>query len=224
MATGMLTKMALGFIGQLKPDRVTGRSVAASVGLPPPDTRGGVPLMQALAQRRSCRDFSPAALPHDVLSGVLWAAFGINRPKAQGRSPGRTAPSAMDAQEIDVYVALRDGLYVYDPNAHSLSLVAALDARKVTGYQDFVDDAPLDLVYVADHAHFPSVSREQRLAFSAVSAGAIAQNVSLYCASAGLATVVRGWFDRDALSKALGLSEHEHIVITQTVGYPRMPS
>jgi SagB-type dehydrogenase family enzyme len=212
-----LTKVALSFIGQLKPDRVKARSIAPSIALPRPDKQGGVSLMQALTTRRSCREFSATALPQQVLSGLLWAAFGINRPE----SNGRTAPSARDAQEIDIYAALSGGLYIYNPFAHSLSLVAAVDARNVTGYQDFVDEAPLDLVYVADHAHMGTSASEQSRIYSAVAAGAIAQNVYLYCASAGLAAVVRGWFDRSALSKALGLSEHEYIIIAQTVGYPR---
>lgn len=159
-----------------------------------------------------------APLPQRVLSDLLWAAFGVNR--AEGN--GRIAPSARDAQEIDVYAALQGGLYIYEPYAHSLSLVAAVDARKVTGYQDFVDEAPLDLVYVADHWHLSAAPMEERFAHSAVAVGAIAENVYLYCASAGLATVVRGWLDRAALSKALRLSEHEHVVVTQTVGFPRM--
>lgn len=212
-----LTKVALSFIGQLKPDRVKTRAIAQSVLLPRPHTQGGLPLMQALAKRRSVREFSPGPLPQQMLSDLLWAAFGINR--AEGN--GRTAPSARDAQEIDIYAALPGGLYIYDPFAHSLTLVAAVDARNVTGYQDFVDAAPLDLVYVADHGHMSASPSEERYAYSAVAAGAIAQNVYLYCASAGLATVVRAWFDRAALSKALRLSEHEHVIVAQTVAYPR---
>ncbi len=211
-----LTKVALSFIGQLKPDRVKTRAIAQSMLLPRPNTQGGLPLLQALSKRRSSREFASTALPQQVLSDLLWAAFGINR--AEGN--GRTAPTARNAQEIDLYVALPGGLYIYDAFAHSLTLVAAVDARNVTGYQDFVDEAPLDIVYVADHGHMSASPSEERYAYSAVAAGAIAQNVYLYCASAGLATVVRGWLDRSALSKALRLSEHEHIVVAQTVGYP----
>jgi SagB-type dehydrogenase family enzyme len=176
-----------------------------------------MPLMQALARRRSSREFSPTALPPQVLSSLLWAAFGINRPE----NNGRTAPTARDAQEIDIYAALPGGLYSYDPFSHSLSLVAAVDARNVTGYQDFVEEAPLDLIYVADHAHMDAMSSDERYAYSAVAAGAIMQNVYLYCASTGLATVVRAWFDRTTLSKALRLTEHERVIVAQTVGYPR---
>jgi SagB-type dehydrogenase family enzyme len=212
-----LSKVALSFIGQLKPDRVKARAIAESIPLPRPNMLGGIPLMEALAKRRSSREFLRDPLPQRVLSDLLWAAFGVNR--AEGN--GRTAPTARDAQEIDIYAALPGGLYIYDPFAHKLSLVAAVDARRVTGYQDFVDEAPLDLVYVADHWHLSAAPAEERFAHSAVAVGAIAQNVYLYCASAGLATVVRGWLDRAALSKALRLSEHEHIVVAQTVGYPR---
>jgi nitroreductase len=126
----------------------------------------------------------------------------------------------MNAQEIDVYAALAGGLYLYEPGAHSLRLVAEIDARKVTGYQDFVDEAPLDLIYVADNAHMSMLPANTRVLYSAVSAGAISQNVYLYCASAGLATVVRGWFDGAALAAALRLTANEQVVLTQTVGFP----
>lgn len=187
-----LAKVALGFIGQLKPDRVKARAIAPSMPLPRPDTHGGLPLMRALAHRHSSRSFSSSPLPQQVLSNLLWAAFGINRPETNGR----TAPSSVGAQEIDLYAALPGGLYIYDPFAHSLTLAAAVDARRVTGYQDFADEAPVDLIYVADHAHMSVVPSERRDAHSAMCAGAIAQNVYLYCASEGLATVMRSWFDQ----------------------------
>lgn len=211
-----LTKAALEFIGYTHPRRARGRVIGPSTPLPPPDRTGGLPLMAALGARRSQRDFSTAPLPDQELSNLLWAAFGINR--AQGH--GRTAPSAHDAQEVDVYLALPGGLYVYDPDGHDLSLVARTDARGVTGYQDFVDEAPLDLVYVAGPLKVNGVSPERRLIFSAVSVGAMVQNVYLYCASAGLATVVRGWLDAEALARALQLDHDERVVCAQTVGYP----
>ena len=137
------------------------------------------------------------------------------------RGGGRTAPSALDAQEIDVYVALPDGAYIYDERNHALKLVAASDLRRITGYQDFVDDAPLDLVYVADHRRMRMVPVAQRESYASAAAGAIAQTVYLYAASAGLATVIRAWIDRDAIADALGLGHDEHVVLSQTVGYPR---
>jgi SagB-type dehydrogenase family enzyme len=213
MAT--LTKIALSVVGGMKADRVKGRG-RESTGLPPPQVAGGMPLMAAFAARRSQREFAPTPLPPQVLSELLWSAFGINR----AASRGRTAPSAIGAQEIDVYAALAGGLYIYDPDAHRLARVAQVDARRVTGFQDFVDEAPLDLVYVADQAHLKNIPGEHRAAYSAACAGAIAQNVYLYCASAGLATVVRGWLDRRALAAALGLGRDEHVVLAQTVGFP----
>ena len=141
-----LTKLALGMMGQLRPKPAKGGS-ATSILLPPPTKHGGLPLMEALARRHSSREFASTPLPLPLLSDLLWAAYGMNR--AGG---GRTAPSALNAQEIDVYVALASGAYLYDAAAHQLHLVAASDLRRVTGYQDFVDEAPLDLVYVADHA------------------------------------------------------------------------
>ena len=141
-----LTKLALGAMGQLRPRPAQG-DARKSIKLPAPDKSGGLPLMQALARRRSSREFARRQLSLPVLSSLLWAAFGVNR-----RGGGRTAPSALDAQEIDVYVALPGGAYCYDAKSHTLRLVAANDLRRVTGYQDFVDQAPLDLVFVADFA------------------------------------------------------------------------
>jgi SagB-type dehydrogenase family enzyme len=210
-----LTKLALGAMGQLRP-RPTRGDARKSIKLPAPDKSGGVPLMYALAKRRSSREFARKPLPLPILSNLLWAAFGVNR-----RGGGRTAPSALDAQEIDVYVALPDGAYCYDAKTHTLRLVAARDLRRVTGYQDFVDDAPLDLVYVADHARMRLVPVGQRESYASAAAGAIAQNVYLYSASAGLATVIRAWIDRSAIADALGLDHDQQVLLSQTVGYPR---
>jgi SagB-type dehydrogenase family enzyme len=174
-------------------------------------------LMQALQLRQSQREFEPSALPPQNLSDLLWAAGGINR-EALG---GRTAPSAMNAQEVDVYVALPAGLYRYEASAHALQLVSATDVRRVTGYQDFVDAAPLDLVFVADHARMKLVPAAQRESYASAAAGAMAQNVYLYCASAGLATVIRAWIDRAALAQAMGLDADKQVLLSQTVGWPK---
>jgi SagB-type dehydrogenase family enzyme len=208
-------KMVLGMMGRLRPEPAAGDS-ATTIALPPVDPRGGMPLMEALAARRSARDFAPDALPLSVLSGLLWAAFGINRPDG-----GRTAPTALNAQEVDVYVALPSGAYRYDAATHALVLVAASDVRRVTGYQDFVDDAPLDLVLVADHARQRLVPVGQREAYASAAAGAIAQNVYLYAAAHGLATVIRAWIDREAIAEALGLTLDQQVLLSQTVGYPK---
>lgn len=210
-----VTKLALGMMGRLRPKPARGEG-AEAIPLPPPEREGGLPLMQALAARRSMREFRPDPLPLPTLSNLLWAAWGVNRPGGS-----RTAPSALDAQEIDLYVALPEGAYLYDAGTHALLCVAASDLRRVTGYQDFVDDAALDLVYVADHARMAMVPVSEREKYAAVAAGAIAQNVYLFAASAGLATVIRGWIDRAAIADALGLAHDQQVLLAQTVGFPK---
>jgi SagB-type dehydrogenase family enzyme len=199
---------------------MTGTGLAqdtAAIKLPPPEMTGGKPLMQALQARRSSREFGSTALPPQVLSNLLWAANGVNRPD----SGKRTAPSARDWREIDVYVATAEGVYLYDPPTHTLQRVAAGDIRALTGVQDFVATAPVNLVYVADLDRTSKEDdSEQRARFSAADAGFIAQNVYLFCASAGLATVVRGLFDHAVLAKALGLGSHQRIILAQSVGHP----
>lgn len=211
-----LTKLALGLMGQLKPQAAKGDADTV-IQLNPAQTQGGMPLMQALQLRQSRREFEPSPLPPQYLSDLLWAAGGINR-EALG---GRTAPSAMNAQEVDVYVALPYGLYRYEASTHALRLVSATDVRRVTGYQDFVDTAPLDLVFVADHTRMKLVPAAQRESYASAAAGAMAQNVYLYCASAGLATVIRAWIDRAALAQAMGLDADKQVLLSQTVGWPK---
>jgi SagB-type dehydrogenase family enzyme len=211
-----LTKLALGLMGQLKAQPNAGDAQAV-MALSPAQTSGGAPLMDALRQRQSQREFRPDPLAPQLLSNLLWAACGVNRTELGGR----TAPSAMNAQEVDVYVALPQGLYLYDPKAQDLKLKVASDVRRVTGYQDFVDNAPMDLVFVADHARMKLVPASARESYASVAAGAMAQNIYLFCASTGLATVVRAWFDRHALTQAMGLSPDHQILLTQTVGYPK---
>ena len=184
--------------------------------LPKPQMSGGMPLMEALKARRSTRTFKPDPLPAPVLSNLLWAAFGINRPE----SGKRTAPSAMNWQENDIYVFLAGGVYVYDAKAHRLNPLLAGDFRASTGTQDFVKDAPLNLVYVADLAKTGNASPDDRNLYTAVDAGLIVQNVYLFCASEGLATVVRGSVDRPALAKVLKLRPDQRIIVAQTVGHP----
>lgn len=186
-----------------------------AVDLPRPMLDNDVPLMAALATRMSSREFAATPLPPATLGTMLWAADGINRPA----SGGRTAPSAHAFNEIDVYVALPAGVYRYDAPAHRLVLKHAVDARNLTGYQDFVGRAPLDLVYVVRTSAILDMPPRQRDIFSAIAAGAIAQNVSLYCAAAGIGTVVRCWIDHRLLADALRLNEDELPILAQTVGY-----
>jgi SagB-type dehydrogenase family enzyme len=209
----LVSKWFLGKLGRLHAVPLSERA-PGRVELPPPNREGGMPLMQALALRHSDREFAPAPLSRQQLSDLLWAADGINRPELHEH----TAPSAMNAQEIVIYVALAEGLYRYESERHALELVASADARPLTGLQEFVDTAPVDLVYVADHDRMRLIPERSRVTYAAVCTGAIAQNVYLYCASAGLGSVVRGLFDEALLAAALGLSEQETIVLTQTVG------
>ena len=186
-----------------------------SIKLPPPEMAGGMPLMQALKARHSTRAFGSKPLPPQVLSNLLWAASGVNRPE----SGQHTAPSAHDWREIDVVVATVEGAYRYDPPSHTLTRVAAGDIRYQTGVQDYVATAPLNLVFVANLDRMTEAGAEDKAFYSATDAGFIAQNVYLYCTSAGLAVVVRGLIDRDALGTTLGLGSHQRIILAQSVGY-----
>jgi SagB-type dehydrogenase family enzyme len=187
------------------------------IQLPPPQTEIGRPLMQVLKLRQSSRDFDSKALPLQELSNLLWAADGINRAES-GR---RTAPSAMNWQEVDIYAFLEQGTYVYDAQSNSLKLINARDLREKTGVQSFVKDAPLNLVYIADERRALRAGDEDRVRWTAADVGFIAQNVYLYCASQGLAVVVRGMVDREALAKELQLRPEQKIMLAQTVGYPK---
>lgn len=177
----------------------------------------GRPLMQVLKERKSSRDFSARKLPKRVLSNLLWAANGINRPA----SGGRTAPSAMNQQEIDIYVATADGLYLLDAKGHQLKPVLKQDIRGLTGQQAYIQGAPVNLIFVADLARMIRTPVEDRDLYAAADTGFISQNVYLYCASEGLATVVRGGIDRAALANIMKLRPEQKIILAQSVGYPK---
>jgi SagB-type dehydrogenase family enzyme len=186
------------------------------IKLPVPQLDRGKPLMQALADRKSARSFSMKKLPVGILSNMLWAAYGVNRPE----SGHRTSPSAMNWQEIDIYVATSEGLYRYNAKEHSLDPVLNKDIRSFTGKQPFVSEAPVNLIYVADYSRMGGATAEEMVFYSAADTGFISQNVYLYCASEGLATVVRGLIDRDALADIMKLRSNQKIILAQTVGYP----
>ncbi len=191
--------------------------------LPPePDLKGGKSLMQSLQERQTSRSFSTKKLPLEVLSNLLWAACGINRTD----SGKRTAPSARNWQEIDVYVAMEEGLYLYKAKDHVLEPVLKKDLRKDTTAflqpsRSSVANAPLQLIYVADYAKMSSAANdEDKKVYSSADTGFISQNVYLYCASVGLATGVRGMVDRNALAKEMKLRDQQKIILVQAVGYP----
>jgi nitroreductase len=187
------------------------------VKLPPPQTDGGKPLMQALKVRSSAREYSDQKLSPQTLSNLLWAAWGINRPDGH-----RTAPSASNKQEIDIYVVLPDGAYRWDAKANVLNPVASGDLRGATGTQPFPAAAALNLVYVADmsKAGRPATDPQQALNVGA-DTGFIAENAYLFCASEGLATVVRASVPKAELAKQLKLADSQVIVLAQSVGYPK---
>ena len=188
----------------------------SDIALPGPRMEGGKPLMQALKDRQSTRAFSSEKLPIQVVADLLWAAAGINR----ADSGKRTAPSAKNWQEVEVYAVTEDGAYLYDAKTNSLKAVAKGDLRKATGAQDFVTVAPLNLVYVADISKMKDATPEDQALYSGADTGFISQNVYLFCASEGLATVVHASVDRKALAEALKLGESKKITLAQTVGYP----
>lgn len=184
--------------------------------LPPPRSEGGMPVLSALKLRRSTREYSDKPLAAQALSDLLWAAFGINRP-----SGDRTAPYWRHVMVMDIYAAMADGVWLYDPKAHALLPYQPGDIRAKTGLQDFVATAPLNLIYVAHGERMTDVSPEDRRLYASVDAGFIGQNVYLFCASEGLATVFRGAVDYPRLAKALNLPASQFVTFAQTVGYAR---
>ena len=186
-----------------------------SIALPPPRSEGGLPLITTLRLRHSTREYSGRLLPSQVLSDLLWAAFGINRP-----SGDQTAPYWRHVMVMDVYVAMADGVWIYEPKSHTLVPHLKEDIRAQTGCQDFVATAPLNLIFVAHGERMTDVSAEDRRLYASVDAGFIGQNVYLFCASEGLATVFRGAVDYPKLARALHLPDQQFVTFAQTVGYP----
>jgi hypothetical protein len=185
--------------------------------LPRPRSTGGKPLTEALMLRRSTREYSDRILPMQVLSDLLWSAFGVNRP-----SGDRTAPYWRHVMVIDVYLSMADGVWLYEPKTHALLQHSKDDIRALTGVQDFVGVAPLNLIYVAHGERLTDVPVEQRHLYASVDTGFIGQNVYLLCSSEGLATVFRGAVDYPKLTKTLQLPEQQFVTFAQTVGYPRV--
>jgi len=187
------------------------------IQLLPPDLSSGKSLMQSLNERKSSREFSERDLPVQEISNLLWAANGINRP-AEGK---HTAPSAMNWQDIDIYVLMKEGVYLYDPKISQLIPVEAGDFRSSAGTQEFVAKAPVNLIFVSDYTRMKNAKEESKPNYAASDAAFIAQNVYLYCASANLAVVVRASIDKEKLSVVLKLNSSQNIILAQTVGYPK---
>lgn len=194
----------------------TAETVVQAIALPAPRNSGGMPLFTALQQRHSTRNYRDQTISRETLSTLLWAAFGINRPI----SGDRTAPYWRHVMVIDLYLAMADGVWLYDPKTHALLPCVAADIRRETGMQDFVAGAPLELLYVA-HGERMDVPAEERRLYASVDAAFIGENVYLFCASEGLGSVFRGSFDQAKLAKLLRLGDQQFVTFVQTVGYPR---
>ena len=189
---------------------------AKVIALPPPRSKGGKPLIEVLALRRSTREYADRPLPRQVLSDLLWAAFGVNRP-----SGDRTAPYWRHIMVIDIYAALADDVWLYEPKQHVLLPHLRADIRAQTGQQDFVGTAPLNLIYVAHGERMQDISPQDRRLYASVDTGFIGQNVYLFCASEGLATVFRGAVDYAKLDRTMQLEKDQFVTFAQTVGYPQ---
>ncbi len=206
MKKGLIAAFLMCFVGVLS---------AQDIALPKPVTTGGKPLMEALNARQTNRSFSEKELTTQQLSNLLWAACGVNRPE----SGKRTAPTASNNQEIELYVFLKTGVYLYDAKLHKLILKTKGDFRKDVGQQAFVEKAPVVIVYVADFAKMGRYNDEAKTFYSAVDVGYVSQNVYLYAASEDLSTVVLGMIKKDDLAKLLGIANGK-ILLGQPVGYP----
>ena len=188
-----------------------------TIKLNAPNKSRGSNVMKALSDRKSVREYDEKEISHQDLSDLLWAAIGINRPDGK-----RTAPTAVNAQEIDVYVVRKDGVYLYDAKEHALKPIVDGDYRKaVAGKQDFVNAAPLCLVMVANLKTLGDPALEQTRLISGIDAGIVSQNINLFCASVGLCTVPRGSWDFDELKNVLKLSDTQQIMLNNPVGYPK---
>jgi nitroreductase len=198
--------------------RETDVSVAAQqiIDLPRPKQTGGLPLFDAIKARHSTREFDGRALPLTTISSLMWAAYGVNRPTGE-----HTAPSWRHSSEIDVFAVTATGIWRYAPKAHRLLPCLAGDWRAQTGHQDYVGQAPLNLVYVGDLDRMAEGPVEERRLAAYTDAGFIGQNVYLFCASEGLATVFRGLIDRENFARLLGLGKDQVVTYAQTVGFPK---
>lgn len=188
------------------------------IKLPNPnvETSSKMTLMQALQQRKSVREYSARDVTNDMLSVVLWAACGYNRPEEKRI----TAPSAINAQDIEVYVCCKDGAFLYNPAKNQLEKVSSEDLRyAVAGRQSFAKTAPLCLVLVSNLNKFRNPTRD--IVLGAMDAGYVSENICLTCTALGLATVPRATMDKNTLSNAFGLKENQVIELNHPIGWPK---
>ena len=186
------------------------------IHLNPPSDDRGVTVMQALYLRASASEFNPAKLEISDLSDLLWAANGINRPD-EGK---RTAPSAMNAQDIDLFVFTETGVFLYAPKQHSLVQVTDGDHRKlIAGRQAYVSDAPVICLLVSDISRFRNGDDSAKLTWAAMDAGIVSQNISLFCASVGLKTRPRASMNKEKLRELLQLEDSQYLMLNHPVSY-----
>ena len=186
---------------------------AETVALPAPAKTGGMPLMQALAERKTIRDYKPGELDAATLSEILYAANGVNRPDGK-----RTIPTAMNTQDLEVYVALPGAAYHYDAKANKLVRIDAGDFRaELITRKDLANNAACILVYAAD----TTKNRTPETKFSAIHVGEASQDVYLYAASKGLGTVSLGMYDEAAVRKVFKLDAKMNVILAQAVGFPK---
>lgn len=189
----------------------------STIQLKSPDKTRGKATMKALNDRQSVREFSNEMLKDQDLSDILWAANGINRTDGK-----RTAPSAMNKQDVDIYVIMKEGAYLYDARAHALKPVAKGDHRaSVAGNQDFVKEAPVCLLLVSETARFGDNVTDHTRLMAAADVGIVCQNINIACSALGLNTVPRGWMDQEALKKILNLTDTQLLLLNNPVGYPK---
>jgi len=181
-----------------------------------PDKTRGSAIMKTFNDRQSVREYSAESLRPQDLSDLLWAANGINRPDGK-----RTAPSCRNFQEVEVYVILPEGAYLYDAKEHALNPLTAGDYRgAVASGQDFAKTAPLSIVLVADMTKFGNMSESSKL-MAAIDIGIVCQNINMACAGLGLVTVPRGTMDMATLKDVLKLTDNHLALMNNPVGYPK---
>ncbi|MFC2124364.1 SagB/ThcOx family dehydrogenase [Bacteroidota bacterium] len=206
------------YVKNLNPDLRSKQAELNIIELNQPDTSKGMPVMQALKNRRSIREVQSKKLSPQHLSELLWASDGVNRKDGK-----RTSPSAFNVNLIETYAILEEGIYYYDPEHHRLVQRVAGDYRKLAGEQDFTHRVPLNLVYICNLDNMNTIEtsypKEDVILWAAIEAGHQAQNVYLYCASEGLGTVIRASMNVEEFSTLLHFNNQQIFISIQTVGY-----
>ena len=187
----------------------------STIQLPPPETKGGMPLMEVLEKRQSSRSFKDSVMSEQQISNLLWAAYGINRLEINKR----TVPSALNMQEYDIYLSMKSGFYLWNYTKNQLETIKAGDFRSSVSKQTFVSDAALILIYVADFDRMGQIEDSKKEYYSAADCGFICQNVYLFAASENLGAVIMANCEREHLSETLMLKPSQKIVFIQPVGF-----